>query len=230
MDPRHAADFEALILDLADLYDRQAPSQQTVHLWWTALEAYPWPLVRAAAGAHVRACKFFPRPADLIERLVSSDGRPDPDEAWATAIQAEDEATTLVWTEETAAAWGIARPVLEAGDKVAARKTFIAAYERLTAEARHDLKPATWSVSLGHDPDAREAPIRRAIAQGQIPPTLAKTLLPPGNETQQRLNGQNAPTGLLTGAVTNLPGMEARNRARFLAIIRQAQTQNENAA
>jgi hypothetical protein len=222
MDPKHAADFEALILDLADLYGRPAPAQSTVRLWWNVLDAYPWALVRQAAAAHVRSCKFFPRPADLIEYLTAGDGRPGPDEAWATAIQAEDEAVTLVWTAETAAAWGIANPVLEAGDKIGGRKTFLAAYERLVAEARRDLKPAAWSVSLGHDQAGRHAPIAHAVELGRLQRAQVRALLAPPHDRETLGKGPASPTGLLAATVTALPDMEARSRARFLAILRQS--------
>ncbi|MGQ5524155.1 hypothetical protein ACUHMQ_12945 [Chitinimonas sp. PSY-7] len=38
--------------------------------------------------------------AAILERLESADGRPGPDEAWATALEANDENETVVWSTE----------------------------------------------------------------------------------------------------------------------------------
>ena len=56
--------------------------------------------------------------AAIIERINEHDGRPASDEAWATAVRAEDENETVVWTDETRRAMSVARPLLELGDKV----------------------------------------------------------------------------------------------------------------
>ena len=45
----------------------------------------------------------------VLERIEEQDGRPGADEAWAIALGALDEADTVVWTDEMAEAFAIAR-------------------------------------------------------------------------------------------------------------------------
>jgi hypothetical protein len=148
MEIKHECDFEALLLELADLYGVPLPSKSVCGLWWTVLEPYPWVAVEKALTDHVASCKFFPRPADVVERLNAEDGRPSPDEAWAVAVQALDETATVVWCQEITAAWGIALPVINTGDQVAARRTFLDAYTRLLSEARRLLAPVQYRALI----------------------------------------------------------------------------------
>src|ERR1043165_278765 len=67
--------------------------------------------------------------ADVIQRL--DDGRPGPEEAWAMIPQ--DEAPSVVWTQEMASAFGIALPLMD--DPVAARMAFKEAYAKAVAKA-----------------------------------------------------------------------------------------------
>lgn len=117
--------------------------------------------------------------ADIISRLETADGRPDADEAWMTALNAVDEYATVVWTEETAQAFAIARPALEINDKTGARMAFRAAYERLVTDARAAKRPAQWSASLGFDVEARRVALEAAVHTGKLLPHDASGLLPP---------------------------------------------------
>ena len=65
----------------------------------------------------------------ILDRVDEAVGRPAANEAWAAALEALDEAKTVVWTDEMAQAWGVARPIAAAGDLVGARMAFIGAYE-----------------------------------------------------------------------------------------------------
>lgn len=112
--------------------------------------------------------------ADILARL--DDGRPGVEEAWA--MLPFDEAATVVWTDEMSRAWGVALPLVEMGDKVAARMAFKEAYAREIAEARDRREPAHWSASLGHDREGREAPIVAAVAAGRLSMSHARQLLP----------------------------------------------------
>lgn len=117
--------------------------------------------------------------ADIVSRLESADGRPDADEAWMIALQAEDESATVVWTGETSAAFAIAKPALEISDKTGARMAFRAAYERLVKEARNRREPATWSASIGWDVEGRRIALENAVQAGRLPASHATGLLPP---------------------------------------------------
>lgn len=166
--------FAAMLDDVAGLYGKVlTPGQKAIT--FRALAAYPLAEVRAAFHAHVQdpqRGRFMPLPADVIAQidgLAADDGRPGPEEAWAIALRAADEADTVVWTAEMAEAWAIARPLLEGRDQVGARMAFREAYARLVDAARRQRMPATWSASFGFDAGRRHAALAEAAAAGRIP-------------------------------------------------------------
>lgn len=111
---------------------------------------------------------------DVISRI--DDGRPGPEEAWA--MLPFDEATTVVWTEEMVAAWSIAQPLLDEGEKVAARMAFKEAYTKAVAEARDARRPPKWSASLGHDAHSRANALEAAAIKGRISLEYARRIAP----------------------------------------------------
>ncbi|MHB8408950.1 MAG: hypothetical protein ACYDHY_12805 [Acidiferrobacterales bacterium] len=139
------------------------------------LEAYPEAQVFGALLRCRRELRTRLTIADIVSRL--DDGRPGPDEAWARIPRGEED--TVVWSDEMAAAFGIASPLLAAGDQIAARMAFREAYSREVTQARAEQKPAIWRVSLGSDREGREGPIREAVARGWISPEMATKFLPP---------------------------------------------------
>lgn len=153
-------------------------------LFFRAMAQFPLPMVRAAMDAHVRdpdRGQYPPKPADLMAQIVgqaADDGRPGADEAWAIALTSRDEAETVVWTQEIAAAFDICMPVLEAGDEVGARMAFKDAYNRLVNEARRDGYPVVWNASLGWDVERREIALHAAVARNQLPAPTVAALLP----------------------------------------------------
>lgn len=141
--------------------------------------------------------RFLPMPADIIGPILArrkADGRPGGDEAWALAVASTDEDKTIVWTEEMANAWGVARVVYRTGDKVGARKSFLEAYARLVDEARSEGRPTVWAVSEGHNPQERAIAIRAAVEAGRLPPPNAGVapLQLAGPETAAAREGWNA--------------------------------------
>lgn len=169
------APFCALLDDTAALLGRGLALTATQRaMYFRALAEHSLDAVRAALDAHIRdpqRGRFFPMPADLIAQLqglAADDGRPGPEEAWATALRGTDEADTIVWTAETAQAWAIASPVLRGGDEVGARMAFKEAYGRLVDEARRQHVAASWQASLGHDPYRRQQALAAAAALGRI--------------------------------------------------------------
>ncbi|MCF7989013.1 MAG: hypothetical protein K9M02_01075 [Thiohalocapsa sp.] len=217
-----AALFEEALAAALAVYGQPYPGETVLRLWWATLAPYPWAQVRDALQGHVARCKFAPRPADLVERIEAGDGRPAPDEAWSLALRASDEALTVVWTAEIAESWGIARSVLDAGDEVGARKTFLAAYARLTATARANLVPVAWSASLGTDPTLRADALRRAQVQGQLPAARVRALLP-ASEAGTGRGGSALPiAALLTGTAASTPDARDCSQAtRFVAAVRE---------
>lgn len=220
MNTSDAAEFETLLLDVADVYAKPHPSQRVVRLWWAALIDYPWEAVAEALENHVRECAFFPRPADIIEQLITGDGRPTGDEAWAIALKAQDEDQTVVWSAEIAEAWGVALVVLEGKDKVGARRTFLDTYGRLVADARRALRPVKWSVSLGRQAEGRRLAIEQAAHLGRLPLHQARALLAANGLPDAALPSYPAPAKSLPANVYAIPDLEHREAARFLATVR----------
>ena len=222
MKAEHAPAFDVRLQEAMAAYGRSPPSEFAMRAWWAALAPYDWPVIEAALIQHVAECKFPPTPADLIERLGAADGRPGPEEAWSQALQAADEQETVVWTQEIAEAFATAKPVLDVGDEVGARKAFLEVYERLITKARRALRPAEWTVSLGHDPQRRLDVLRDAERRGRLPSPLVARLLPPD---AQRASGDAAGPAdaaqLLVGNVAQFPVSDERDRKRYLAAVRE---------
>ena len=188
-----AGPFVALLRDVFGLYPTAKPlTEGQVAMFFRSCAAYSLEHVRAALDAHVRdpqRGRFPPVPADVIAQLQAAaedDGRPGPEEAWAIARRATDEAATVVWTAEMSQAWAVAIPLLGARDDVGARMAFREAYQRLVAEARDAGTPPRWSASLGWDEQQRAQAIGQAVQLGYLPreellalPAPKVTLAPP---------------------------------------------------
>jgi hypothetical protein len=105
---------------------------------------------------------------DVVSRL--DDGRPGAEEAWAMLPLSESQ--TAVWTLEMSEAFGIALPLIGAGEVVAARMAFKETYQRLVSQARDAGRAVCWSATLGHDANARESVLLQAVSAGRL--TLAE--------------------------------------------------------
>lgn len=166
--------FVAMYRDVMGLYGKATTSTQEAMVF-RALAAHDLRAVRAAFDAHIRdpqRGRFAPLPADLLLHLegdAADDGRPGAEEAWALCQAAADQGRTVVWTAEMAEAWGIAWPVLQAGDEVGARMAYRDAYRRLTGEARKARRPVQWSATLGTDARLRDDALRVAVDAGRLP-------------------------------------------------------------
>lgn len=121
--------------------------------------------------------------SDVIGRL--DDGRPGPEQAWALSPKSESE--TAIWTEEMAKAYGVAAPLIQSGDTIQARMAFLEVYRAEVAKARDERLPVKWQISLGHDPQEREAVIVQAVADGKIGMDRATALIPNMAEKQKKL-------------------------------------------
>lgn len=179
--------FAQILDDVAALRQLPTLTARGKALFFQAVSRYPMHLVEKAIQAHLidpDAGKFktMIQPAHIvaqIEGAAAQDGRPEADEAWSIAMQADDEAVTVVWTDEIAAALTVARPVLARGDEVGARMAFKAAYGRMVSKARAEFRPVRWVASLGHDLAQREVVLQHAVDLGQLPAPHVAGLLPP---------------------------------------------------
>lgn len=170
-------------------------------------------LERALAGCR-RELKGRLSLGAVLERI--DDGHPSPNEAWAVAIQAADERNTVVWTTLTQQAWNTALPLVQAGDKIAARPAFLETYARLLKDARAARLPASYTPSLGFDLTSRNAALTDAVSKGllahdQVSDHLQLTApTPPFN-----------PVALLAGKVEASPGANAKILGRLEELARE---------
>lgn len=188
MDKHDYTEFSRLLDDAYDLIgvgQNKVISGGAKSMFFRAMEPYNIEVFQAALNAHCmhkERGRFTPKPADIVEQIeamLSRDGRPGAEEAWAMALQAQDEADTVVWTTETAEAMNIARPVLNASGAISARKTFIEAYERIVLISRKAHKNIQWVPSLGWDLSRRETALKAAANAGLLPAPEVAALLPP---------------------------------------------------
>ena len=167
--------------------------------------------------------------AGILQRIQRADGHPEPDEAWAIALSAADEAMTVVMTEEVGLALTAAQPVLRAGDKIGGRRTFLAAYERLVGLSRQNGRRPNWSVSLGHDQQHRLQAIEDAGRLGRLPATEVEKLAAPIRLALAAPSGDGkAIAGLITGNVVDMKCPE--NRERWAKLREQTSRSRSDAA
>ena len=180
MDKQNAEQFKKLLESTLSGYagEKVTLPRDVLGWWWKVLEPFPFSAVEASMTVHARRSPHKPKPADIIEVINQQDGRPSADEAWPIAIQAADEQSSAVWTEEIKQAWFHCWPVFESGDETGARMAFRQHYGRLTEYARANGVGVKWSVTLGHDPELRELAVEKAVSQNLIGNEMAKTLLP----------------------------------------------------
>ena len=196
-------EFTALLdaaYDLIGAGQNKTISPQAKALFFKALGQYSIEQFRMGLNGHCidkQRGRFTPKPADIIEQIdgaTGGDGRPSDDEAWAIALTSQDEADSVVWTQETAEAFGICQSVMATGDKVGARMAFKDAYNRLVAASRQSGRPAQWNASLGWDLDRRAKVIEKAVTAGLLPAPTAKALLPNFSQSQEQIT--ECPEGL----------------------------------
>lgn len=189
------ADYDEFAKLIDDAYDMISVGTKSLSaparaMFFRAVAKYPLPVFRAALHAHIMSKdgRFVPQPAHIIaqiELMVEQDGRPGSEEAWAIALTGQDEQSTVVWTQEIAAALVICRPVLDSSGPISARKPFLEAYTRLVNEARAARRPAEWVASIGWDRRQQVAAIKGAVNAGRLPAPAAAALLegPAGDPT-----------------------------------------------
>lgn len=164
------SDFNRFSEILAGVFEIYTPGKDRSAvagaIWWKLLQRFEFSAVEAALAEHVGASKFAPTPADIITILTSRDGRPTADEAWSMIPRSEDD--SVMWTDEMARAYGMAAPLLERGDPIAARRAFIDRYESEVAAARRAGTPINVTPSWGRDAAGRGPALTRAMEVGML--------------------------------------------------------------
>lgn len=175
----HDADFPSfstMLEDVAAFYPQaKAPTPGQKAMYFRALRDADLSQVRSAFDAHMRDTRaqggWMPLPSHILAQIdgaVADDGRPGADEAWALALCARDEADTVIWTAEMAHAWSTCRTVFDLGDEVGARMAFRETYNRLVMQSRSQRTAPEWTVSLGFDPQRRDAALTSAVKAGRL--------------------------------------------------------------
>lgn len=115
--------------------------------------------------------------AAIIQRI--DDGRLSADEAWSTAMVLMDETRTALVNDEIMEAFGVAKEIYEAGDKIGARMAFRAAYEQIVADARSSGRPSAkmWA-SVGTNKQEAADVLNQAVERGLLSSSYVANLLP----------------------------------------------------
>jgi len=190
----------------------QTISASAAKLMAEDLSVYPPADIRKALQSCRRELTGKLTLAAVLQRINAEDGRPGKDEAWAIAMNTNDEFETVVLTDEIQIALGAAKPVLDAGDKVGARMAFNSAYERLVNQAREDRKPVNWHVSVGFDANRRVEAVTKAVQMQRIPQDRGQLYLADLSVTPITDDGR-AIAGLITGNVVE-PSPKAREKLK----------------
>lgn len=162
------AEKERLIQALAGTAEAlgQALSPAALAVYVEDLGGYPVESVLRALQSVRREARGRLTVKAILDRLGASSGYIGGSEAWAMAQVAADERATVVWTGEMQRAWGVAQPLMAAGDKVGARMAFLEAYERFCTEARAAGRVPEITVSRGWDSALVAPAVERAAAAG----------------------------------------------------------------
>lgn len=165
-------DRPALAQALAVAYEvarQPAPTKGVFDVFVRLLTPYPIQAVTRAIDLHMASSEFAPTPAALLKHLeFAGPQRLAADEAWPLALASNDETSTVWLTDEILQAFDSARDLVAAGDEIAARMAFKAAYTRVTEANRlAGVAPAVIR-SPGLDRTTDAAADQKAIALGFI--------------------------------------------------------------
>lgn len=195
------AAVEMMALDLADYPDQQIS---------TALQACR----RELTGRLTLAA--------ILERIAVLDGHPEPNEAWAIALLAVDEARSTAMTAEITTALHAAGPVLAAGDEVGARMAFIDRYKRCLMDSRRERKPVRWYLSPGHCQHGRQSEIDRMRREGLINDSERAQMIE--QHTQQALL-VSPEVGAVIALITGKPSSQPLTNAEQIERVNQLREQ-----
>lgn len=158
---------------------RIEPDPDVLRLWWGVLQKFTIEQVRNGFSAYVgsKGADFI-LPTHIVAAIEANepDGRVGAEEAWA--MYPHDESSSAVITNEMAEAMQIAQSLYSCGDKIAARKSFLEAYQRITSHNKLNGIRPKWFASLGHSKEGRELAIKDAVAKGRLTQDHATSLLP----------------------------------------------------
>lgn len=169
MRPEDKPHFAMLLAEVLAGYGKPLPEKAEIGIWFNQLSPYSPDVIRKAFAAYrIERPDFAPAPNGIAARCTLLDGRPDENEAWAVALTSQDEAETVIWTDEMAGAFNLARPLLATGDEIGARMAFKDAYKRLVQDSRALKRPTNWTVSAGWNAERRQVAVQKAVVAGLL--------------------------------------------------------------
>lgn len=159
-------------------YELPPFSDDRILLWMNALSNFPKGSVEKSVSNYIRTNKFKPQLSDIVQGCTAQvpNAWISADEAWALMPKSENESCMM--TNETAEAMAAASPLLDVGDKVAARMAFRGAYERLVERAKLEGRKPVFFPSFGDDKDLRASMLGKAVKAGQYSLDAALQIAP----------------------------------------------------
>jgi len=159
--------FAELMSGCAASY-RQEIDQATTKIFWGMLEGYALEDVQQAVTKHLRASKFFPTIAEIIEHIPNANAHEHigADEAWIIAKTAMNPNSSVCATDEILQAFDTVQAVYNHRDENPARMAFREAYNRIVKAS--GIKPR-WFMSVGEDKAQAEAVALKAVQLGRLP-------------------------------------------------------------
>lgn len=159
-------------------YDLKEFTKERIDAWMRALSQFPAGSVTRSVENFMRTSQFKPQLADIVKGCEAqvTGGWLSADEAWARMPKSE--ADSAMMTNEISEAMAAASPLLEQGDRVAARMAFKAAYERLVELAKVECRQPLYFASFGTEKSQHGAMLANAVQAGQLSLDRAVELRP----------------------------------------------------
>lgn len=160
---------KSLALLKAEYSDMKPIDGERREMWWATLSGYPDGSMLSAVTRHIQTSSFKPQLNDILKGCdaLTDGGWLGVEEAWALMPKHESESAML--TDEIAQAIAVATPLIEQGDRVAARMAFKDAYTRLVERAKLEGRQPRYFPSYGTDKHGAVAMLAKAVQVGQIP-------------------------------------------------------------
>ena len=186
-----------LLLHSADVAGKPKPSPAVMNTWIEDLAEYPIDMITKAFQMHRKSdqAQFSPVPQigmivghlEELKAIVAPHlVRPSAHTAWSIAKEAADETLTVVWNNEIAQAWYRIKSITD--DRYHAPKAFMEEYERIVRANKLLCRDPVVEITLGSDPDRRQAAIENAVVGGFLSSEQATPYLVAPKSLEATLN------------------------------------------
>jgi hypothetical protein len=159
-------------------YDLQPFTDDRIAMWMKALACFPRGAVSRSTESHIKSSRFKPQLADIVAGCAAQSDANwlGADEAWA--LMPHSESDSCLMTDEIAQAMATAAPLIDSGDRIAARMAFKDAYMRLTSQAKIEGRQPRYFASFGTDAAGRVSMLANAVNAGRLSLDCATAALP----------------------------------------------------